>query len=323
MNFRTEVFPKDLNNKISHESKVLSLGSCFSVNIGEKLNDCGIQTSNNPLGTIFNPISLFRLIENITAQKALSKDLFVSQNDLFLHHDLHSQFSASSQNELENNFEKISQTAAKELKEASHIIITLGTAFSYEHIKTSAIVSNCHKTPQSNFNKRLLTVQEIKEAYNAIAPLLSGKQIILTISPVRHTHDGLEENSTSKSTLKLAVNEIVKAHENVYYFPSFEIFMDDLRDYRFYKEDLIHPNKSGIHYVWEKFQNIAFDEKTQVLNEKVNKLKSALKHKAFNPNSEEHLQFLKSTLAKAKDLNDVVNLIPEIKEIESRINEFR
>lgn len=323
MNFRTEVFPKDLDKKITHDSKVLSLGSCFSVNIGNKLNQSGIHTSNNPVGTIFNPISLFNLLTTINQGKSLNEALFVNHLDVWMHHDLHSQFSTTDKSDLYSQFEKLTSQVKHDLDDSTHVIITLGTAFVYEHIETEALISNCHKVPQSNFKKRLLTVKEIKDSFDVISTLFSDKKVIFTLSPIRHTKEGIEENSLSKATLKLAINEICESQDNTYYFPSFEIFMDDLRDYRFYSEDLIHPNNTGIEYVWEKFKTAALDDDTILLTEKALKIKRALSHRPFNPQAKEHLQFLTGTLAQAKELGKQVNLISEIDELQLRIDEFR
>ena len=323
MNFRTEVVPKDLEIKISHSSEVLSLGSCFSVNIGNKLDQYGFQISNNPLGTVFNPISLFNIIDTISQEKTLNDSLFVNQMDLWMHHDLHSQFATKSKNDFYTNFENLTTQVNRNLKNASHVIITLGSSFVYEHIESKEIVSNCHKVPQSHFNKRLLSVDEITDSFDKVSNLFKNKQIIFTLSPVRHTKEGLEENSLSKATLKLAINQICNSTTNAHYFPTYEIFMDDLRDYRFYNEDLIHPNKAGIEYVWEKFEKIAFDESTQALGDKTKSIKQAIKHRPFNTQSEEYLKFLKGTLVKAQELNKQVNLMPEIGELQSRIDEFR
>ena len=323
MNLRTEIFPKNLESKITHSSKVLSLGSCFSVNIGNKLDQNGIQISNNPLGTVFNPISLFNLLDVISKEKSLNEALFTSQQDLWMHHDLHSQFVANSKTDFYLQFENVTTQVSHDIKNSSHVIITLGSAYSYTHIESGKVVSNCHKVPQSKFKKELLSVQEIQDAFENISSLFSDKQIIFTLSPVRHTRDGLEENSLSKATLKLAINEICQVHKNAYYFPSFEIFMDDLRDYRFYKEDLIHPSTAGIDYVWEKFKTVVFDDKTVLLSEQVVKIKKTLQHKPFNPQAKEHLKFLKGTITKAEELNKQVNLLDEISELQSRIDEFR
>lgn len=323
MKFRTELTPKELKEKVDHSSSILSLGSCFAVNIGSKLLQSGFSVSNNPLGTIFNPISLFHLIEKTYNQELLDEKLFLNQNNSWLHHNLHSQFKTNSKEEFQTLFEELSTKVANEIKNSTHVILTLGTAFSYELNDSKKTVSNCHKVPQSNFKKHLLNPQEIIDSYNQIAPILKGKTVILTLSPIRHTKDGIEENSISKATLRIALNEINKTHPNTHYFPAYELLMDDLRDYRFYDKDLVHPNEIGIQYVWEKFKSTAVTSHTLELMDEVQKIKQAIDHKPFSPLSDSHLTFLTKTLSKAKNISSQVNLNLEIEELERRINEFR
>ena len=317
MQFRTEVNPSLTKIEINHQSRVLTLGSCFSDNIGTKLESGGIKVINNPFGTIFNPISLSNIIDKCYEGIELDPNLFTSDNK---HHELHSSFGGANKDSIAQKFNKKCKKVLE--LEPTCIIITLGSSFIYRRKSDNKIVSNCHKVPQSEFKKELISIEEITSSLNNVISHYFHKPIILTVSPVRHTKDGIEENALSKALLRIACNEVIGNNDNVSYFPTYEIFMDDLRDYRFYKEDLVHPNEMGIEYTWEKFQSCCFNESTATLYNQVKKINQAVNHRSISNNPEKDTEHLKRTLAKAQELSGQVDMSLIIAKIEKRLDEL-
>lgn len=194
----------------------------------------------------------------------------------------------------------------------------MGTAYVYKHIESQKIVANCHKIPQKQFEKKLLTVDEILEAFDTI-DLRNIDEVILTVSPVRHIKDTIPLNSISKSTLLLACHSLCEKYSNFHYFPAYELINDDLRDYRFYKDDLIHPNEMAQKYVWEKFQDTFFEENTQQKIIEIQKIQQAISHKPFHVNSESHQLFLKKTIEKMEKLQHEFDFSNEIESCKQQL----
>ena len=296
MNFRTNIQLQKERNQIDYNAKLLLIGSCFSENISKKLDYFKFQTFSNPFGILFNPKAIENLITKaINSEKYTENNIF-NLNERWHCFDAHSNLSAVSKNNLLNNLNRAIQQTNKQLSEASHIIITLGTARVYRFIETDTIVGNCHKVPQKKFLNELLTVDEITASLENTCALIKDVNptatIIFTVSPVRHLKDGFVENAQSKAHLLAAIHKIVDIRKQLHYFPSYEIMLDDLRDYRFYDNDMIHPNQTAINYIWELFKNVWIDERsTKIMNE-VEAIQKGLKHKPFNPNSKKHQQFL-------------------------------
>lgn len=309
---------------ISINDKIILLGSCFSENIGRELEENKFASLTNPFGVIYNPYSTFRLIELSVLE---SQEVSVIQNgDVFYDWDSHSQISAIQHDDL---IEKVLSTrrALKEwIQESKWIILTPGTSRIYELISNQHIVANCHKIPQKEFHQRLLSVEDIIGQYQKVAKLVSkinpDLQWIFTISPVRHIRDGLIENNHSKAVLIKAIHEIVSSSENCHYFPSYEIVLDELRDYRFYEDDFIHPNNLATHYIWEKFTNATMDAETQKFLVKWAKIKKALGHRPFNASTPSHQKFLKETISQLEQLSNVTNVKPELYYLQSQIHEI-
>ena len=297
MKLQTQIpLKKETKKPIDYNSKLLMLGSCFSENIGTKLNHFKFQATQNPFGILFHPKAIEKLITNsINKKKYLSEDL-IFQNEIWHSFDAHSSVSSVNEKVILNTLNTAILDTNKKLKEASHIIITLGTSWVYRFIETDTIVANCHKIPQKKFLKELLTVAEITAILEAIIVLLKSVnteiQLTFTVSPVRHLKDGFSENTQSKAHLIAALHTILP-EQNVSYFPSYEIMMDELRDYRFYAEDMIHPNKTAINYIWEKFADTYFSEETKSTMAEVDAIQKGILHRPFHENSEQHQQFLK------------------------------
>ena len=284
------------HNPISYDSNVLLLGSCFSENIGEKLAYFKFQIFQNPLGILFHPKGIERLILNSIKHKNYI------ENDIFLHNeqwhsfDAHSRISSSSKEKLLENLNAAITSTNKVLESSSHIIITLGSAWGYRCIESDKIVANCHKIPRKKFLKELLSIHEITESLETIISLIrtvnQKASIIFTISPVRHLKDGFVENQHSKSHLISATHNVINENTHIHYFPSYEIMMDELRDYRFYKEDMVHPNNIATSYIWGKFKNVWMSDPTQKIMKEVEIIQKGLAHIPFNTKSKAHKEFL-------------------------------
>ncbi|GFD81463.1 hypothetical protein KUL118_43250 [Tenacibaculum sp. KUL118] len=307
MNLQTRIpLTKQKHNQINYQSKLLLLGSCFSENIGDKLNYYKFQSKQNPFGILFHP----KAIENLIT-KALNKEEYTDK-DVFFHNELwhsfeaHSSLSAINKNGLLNSLNLSIQQTFEQLQNTTHLIITLGTAWVYREISSDNFVANCHKVPQKKFLKELLSVHEISESLEAINSLVKSVNknisVIYTLSPVRHLKDGFTENQRSKAHLLSAIHEVVEPRNAIYYFPSYEIMMDELRDYRFYNEDMIHPNKTAVNYIWEKFKQVWITEDSYKTMQQVETIQRGINHKPFNSESEAHQIFLKKLQQKKETL---------------------
>ena len=302
MLFRTELNLSGSPHKITHSKPVVFVGSCFSSNIGQKLYDDKFNTLINPFGTLYNPVSISRCIIQSMAPSMLLEDDFITVDGIYHHYDYHSDLSDIHKNKLIEKIDQCQSSTKKMISEASHIFITLGSAFVFERKSNQKIVANCHKQPGFLFDRRFLDRSEIidhlLESVSLIKGLNSAIKIILTVSPVRHVRDGLIDNSRSKALLIDTCHCLCDQSASVEYFPAFEIMMDDLRDYRFYQRDLIHPNEQAIEYIYEKFERQYFTHETLNLISTVNKITQAVSHRPFNRASDAHQEFLKNTLAK-------------------------
>ena len=309
MKLQTQIpIQKEARNLIDYQSNLFLLGSCFSENIGRKLLDVKLQSLQNPFGILFHPKAIESLITKALNKKEYTeKDVF-SLNERWHCFDAHSSLSNANKNELLKSLNAKIVETKKQLINTSHILITLGTSWVYRHIDSDVIVANCHKVPQKKFRKELLPVDEISEILNKIITLIHSKNtdavVLFTVSPVRHLKDGFIENQQSKSHLIAAIHKTIVAHENCSYFPSYEIMMDELREYRFYNEDMIHPNKTAINYIWERFVNTWFTEQSKEIMKEVLEIQNGINHKAFHPDSEQHLRFLESLDLKIKRLQE-------------------
>lgn len=297
MQFSTPIPISKYSNTIDYHSKLVSIGSCFAENIGEKFSYFKFQNTVNPFGIIFNPVSLEKIIS-----RCVSKTYF-TENDVFFHNDLwhcyevHSELSNTDKNELLAQLNNLVDFANKQISEATHVLITLGTSWVYKLKSTNEIVANCHKVPQKEFEKELLSVSEIKQSLQNIISITtsvnSNAKFIFTVSPVRHTKDGFFENNVSKAHLLSAVFKTVNRQPTTAnYFPSYEIMMDELRDYRFYANDMLHPSQQAIDFIWIKFfENYVNKKEFQTMQEICN-IQKGLQHRPFNPNRPAHQQFL-------------------------------
>jgi len=322
--FRTALTSYLSNNSISLSDQILTLGSCFSDAIGGQLNASKISSVVNPYGVIYNPHSLHKIIRYTTLNHVPPENTYVQRGDVFLNYDFHSELSSLDMNNLQGRLKVTIQTTNSFLEKAHWLIITYGTAWAYEQNDTGEIVANCHKMPQREFTKVLLTQKRILESfetmYQELKAINSEIKIILTVSPVRHLKETLELNSVSKSVLRVACHTLTTQYKDVDYFPAYEIMMDDLRDYRFYKSDMIHPSRVAEEYIWQKFGEKYFDGKLKSFLIRWKEIQSALAHKPFQPSSIGHQQFLTNTLRTLEELKSLTNVDQEIEAIKSKIN---
>ncbi len=321
--FRTELNPKPSSHKIQLSNPLISIGSCFADNIGKKLSQHKFKVEYNPFGIIFNPLSIFELIEMALDETRLPEDSYLVRDGIHLNYKVHSELYGKSQEQLESNINHQRNRLTKVLKKPTTIIITLGTAWVYEEKKTQMLVANCHKTPASQFNKRLLSSEEISSAFMLLKEQLHAQnpelKFILTVSPIRHVKDTLESNMVSKSILRLACHQISTYADDVDYFPAYELLMDDLRDYRFYEKDMLHPNQLAQEYIWGKFMDVYFDKETKAFIKNWGEIRSAMKHKAFHPESDAHQKFLQKTIEKLEQLKGLVKVDKELTKLRKQL----
>lgn len=297
-NFRTLVQVKPCKFKIDYESKILAVGSCFAGNIGLKLKNAFFVTEINPFGVLYNPVSILNSLHDLISKRKFAVD------DLFEYKSLWHSFSHSSifsdihVSDCLNHINNRVVYASEFIRNADFLLITFGTAWVFEDQLSGMVVSNCHKLPSERFRRRQLTVDEIVMKYTTLIEQLHqlnpDLKIVFTVSPIRHWKDGAHENTLSKSILLLAVDAIQKKFENVIYFPAFEIQMDDLRDYRFYAEDMLHPSEQAVDYIWSLFTKAFMNDETLQLKKELEQLSADLAHRPLHPMSEEYDLFLRN-----------------------------
>ncbi|HEU5289583.1 MAG TPA: GSCFA domain-containing protein [Cyclobacteriaceae bacterium] len=321
--FRTEIIPEASPVKINIKDPILTTGSCFSDAIGTKLFESKFIVLTNPFGVSYNPHSIHKTLRYALHNQAVPENTFAESQELFVNYDFHSSFSSLKKSEIENKIQETVSTAHNFLKHTKWIFITYGTAWVYERKDTGDIVSNCHKLPASGFTKSLLSQKKVLESfdvfYSDLKTVNPGCKLILTVSPVRHIKDTLPLNSVSKSVLRLACQTISETCSDVFYFPSYEIMLDDLRDYRFYKADMIHPSAEAEEYIWNKFSDSYFDGITKEFIKKWAPIHTSLQHKAFHAGSTTHQSFLRKTLSQLEELSKTVNVDNEIALLKSQL----
>ncbi|MDO1445031.1 GSCFA domain-containing protein [Rhodocytophaga aerolata] len=323
MKFRTEVHIPPANTKISLHTQILSLGSCFADVMGARLQHNKFRVMVNPFGVIYNPVSILKLLEAAIAKKNLPEELLWQHQDLWYHYDLHSEIVASTADELREKTKHLLAEVARFIAAADVLLLTLGTAFVYRLKETNTVVANCHKAPASLFSKELLTVTETTQAvcalYNLLKTIRPDIHIILTISPVRHVKDGIPENQVSKSVLRVACHEAGLQCPQLTYFPAYECMLDDLRDYRFYKKDMLHPTEVAEEYIWEKFVDAYMEQGTKEFLKDWESVTKAMAHTPFHPQSVAHQAFLRKTREKLIQLRTYVNVDAELELITNQI----
>jgi propanediol dehydratase small subunit len=323
MLFRTELITPPAPFLLSHQNKLLTIGSCFSQVIGQRLANHKFDVLVNPYGTIFNPISIARLLEHSWYPDQPIPDTTTEHSGYWWNHHVHSDWYATSHEALLQKLEAGRSKVHQHLQQTDTLLITFGTAYVYRRREDGVLVANCHKVPASHFTKELLTVEEIVLAWENLQTILGDKiNIVLTVSPVRHTKDTLPLNAVSKAVLRLACHLLSERFANVHYFPSYEIMQDDLRDYRFYKDDLLHPTEMAEQYIWEKFSASFFSSATQALLQDWDSVQKALRHKPFREDSAAHKRFLEDTLQRLLKLRHQIPVEQELASLQEKLAQY-
>lgn len=291
---------------ISHQDTIMLMGSCFSTHIAQKLKWYLFHVLDNPFGVLYNPVSIEQSILIIKEKKRITSDHFFLEEDVYKSFLFHSQWANTNLEFLLDEINKMIIDSHYFLLQIKWVFITLGTAYVYEFNESGEVVANCHKQSAQKFIHRMLSVEEVtenlKKIYTHIIDLSPSANIVFTVSPVRHLKQGAHLNQISKSTLLLAINKILNECTQAFYFPSYEIFMDELRDYRYYANDMLHPSELGIEHVWNRFSQLYFDYQTQSLNKQINEIKTALEHRPLFPESKSYIRFQEQLEQKIKEL---------------------
>ena len=309
MKLQTQIPLEKVESCIDYNSRLVLLGSCFVENLGKKFDYFKFRQLQNPFGILFHPLAIEQLVSGAVRGETYSETDIFNLNGLWHCYDAHSDLSDTSQKELLEKLNGGLTSTRKHLESASHIIITLGTAWAYRHDETGGIVANCHKVPQKEFSKELVDIPEIIDSVQRIVKLVqsvnASVQLVFTVSPVRHLKDGFVENQRSKAHLIAALHRLLTTSidtPNLSYFPSYEIVMDELRDYRFYERDMVHPNSLAIDYIWEKFKSVWISDTAYSIMDEVETVQRGISHRPFHPGSEQHGRFKKDLEKKITEL---------------------
>lgn len=311
MNLSTEIKIQPIEQRIVYGDRLLFLGSCFADEIGNICKGLGFNALVNPFGVLFNPASICQSVERLESGKDFTKDDVIEVGGEFYCTFSHNtEFWNPSPEKLLETVNGSLNSARQHFLQAKWIVISLGTSWIYRHKQRGLIVSNCHKLPSQLFQREFLTTEQSTESLSQLVEKHKDKQFIFTVSPLRHLKDGLHENQISKAALLLAVDEICKRFGNAHYFPAYEILLDELRDYRFYKEDMIHPTEQAVRYIWENFTDFAIAESEMPAMKQAQELKLMLQHKVFFPESE---AFRKFEAMKNSKMADFEKNYPKVK----------
>lgn len=312
MKFRTEIIPSSQNKSISYSDHTIFMGSCFSENILKKMDLLKFKVTGNPYGIVYNPISLAQQLQEISERRIYTSADLQFNNERWFSYQHHSDFSFANQNECLTAINTSIQKASTQLRCASHLFLTFGTAWAYSTKENAQWVNNCHKIPAKRFNKKLLEVDtmvtDLMQAITVLKKTNPNIQVVFSVSPIRHLSDGAFENQLSKGRLFEVIHQLITKESNISYFNAFELIMDDLRDYRFFKDDLIHPSEQAISYVWEKFATVFFTNQTEKYIHQVEKLIRASNHRPFNSSSEAHQNFLTKTISAMEHLEKELSI---------------
>jgi hypothetical protein len=309
MEFRTKVELPKRELRIHHEDRILVMGSCFSEHIGRKLQDNKFRCVVNPFGELYNPVSILNALERIAEGTPFTPEELVKGDDGLWHSMMHhGSFSAANPDECLQRINTRLAEAHEFLSQADGLMITLGSSYVYEDKTTKKVVGNCHHFPAKQFKRRLmmpmdvtLVVLQIMRTVHRINPSILA---IFTVSPVRHQADGLHANQVSKAGLLCGIDMAQQMETNVYYFPAYEIMMDELRDYRFYADDMMHPSAQAVDYIWECFDACYFTPDTRAILKEWTSVRQALNHRPFHPESEAYRAFISQTMLKIREISE-------------------
>ena len=307
MDFHTRVeLPKDLP-LLTHDVQIMLMGSCFAENVGILLRKNKLNVGINPYGILYNPLSAATVIREIANGKVYTEEDLFEYREYWHSRMHHGSFSAATPEKALLQINSRLKEASSRFPTLEYLMLTWGTAFVYRQKENGNIVSNCHKQPESCFDRRILSVDEIVQTYASLLTELAEQnpklKIVATVSPIRHIRDGFHANQISKSTLLLALDQLQRQFsDRLFYFPSYEIVMDELRDYRFYAEDMLHPSNVTLEYLWKRFSEVFFSPETELINIDVSSIYKDLSHKPYHPEAEDYQRFLKQIVLKIERL---------------------
>ena len=326
MEFRTAIRTPENLGIMHHSDVLMMLGSCFTDNIGAKLRGAMMNVEINPFGTIYNPLSMASCVQRLIADEPeRGMDLFQASG-VWNSFDFHSRYSLPEKEAtLQRMNERITQ-GHNHLQRSNTLVVTLGTAIVYRLAATGEVVNNCHKVPQHKFTREMASVVEMTSALEAMVEQLHAFNpslyILFTVSPIRHIADGLEMNSLSKASLRVAIDQVIKKYPDFTgYFPSFEIMMDDLRDYRFYAADMVHPSEVAVEYIWQAFRATYFDDPSIQAIARCERVMKRLLHRPMSGNRDVVTRFHDDTLAVVRNLVNEYPYIAEVKEIKNMLSD--
>ena len=324
LKLNTEVSLAPSDWKIDHQTPVLTVGSCFAEILGGQLAENKFPVLSNPFGTMFNPYSIAKLLTMALENATPSQELYTQNADgIWRHYDFHSSFWGESREELAQILGEALSRVREFLNTTEVLVVTFGTAYVYRYRKNLSLVSNCHKTPKSEFVKELLGYEQLQNTWgDLVRALKTSRKIVLTVSPVRHTRDTLPLNQVSKSVLRLLCHRLSEQHKNVSYFPSYEIMTDELRDYRFYKEDLIHPSELAQKIIFQKFSNAYLSGDSRELMTEWQAVQRMMAHRPFQTQTPSYQKHLETTLEKLKELKGKLSVEKEIQEVREKLRTF-
>ena len=326
MQFHTEFSPEPLPQRIGLKSRIVTLGSCFADVMGQRLTDHKLTVLNNPFGTIFNPVSIAKLLTIALNGNAPDENRYLERDGVWFHYDFHSSLWANSQPELRDKLRATLSETADAIRQADFLLLTLGSAVVYRHIETGKVVANCHKMPGALFEKYLYHIDHLRDDMTRLLKTLHKTnpklKVLLTVSPVRHTRDTLPLNNVSKSTLRVITHELTVWNNWVHYFPAYELMLDDLRDYRFYEADMIHPNRQAHDYIFGKFADSAFDAELRGFVTEWTQVSRSLAHRPlYGDDSPKHQQFLTQLLTQLESLSKRVDVSAELAVVQGRLSD--
>lgn len=306
MNLSTPISIPKSEYVIDPRSNIMTIGSCFSEHMGNKLSIHQFACNSNPFGTVFNPCSIAHLLKLAKEESIIAPSEIEEHNGRFFHYDFHSSFDAVDPQSVVQNINNAISSVHSNIKQLDYLIITFGTSIGYHHIDQDRLVSNCHKVPNYQFRRMFLPDDVMHKimlsAIESLREIRPSLKIILSVSPVRHTKEGLVDNGRSKAKLIHLCHSLVDSMDHTFYFPSYEIMMDELRDYRFYKPDMIHPSSQAVNIIWNRFVDTYFSKSSLEKKKDFEKLNLATNHIPFDPSSEGHQKFLKNQLSLISNL---------------------
>ena len=302
MKFRTEIDVAPFESQIDYSQEIFLIGSCFATAMGERLQKYKFNICTNPFGVLFNPLSITRSIERMERLQMVDSEQLIERDGVYFHYDFHGSFASIDKQEALDKMNEAIARGHEAFMASSTVIITLGTMWVYALRSTGEVVANCHKMPASLFKRKALSVSEIVESLSAIVERHRAKRFIFTVSPIRHLSDGAEDNSLSKATLRVAIAQLQQRFQRVDYFPSYEIMVDDLRDYRFYAEDMVHPTEQAQEYIWHQFRGAVIASASHETMDRVERIVRAVEHRPFNALSGAHRAFCQRQLTLISEL---------------------